>query len=137
MRVPAEMPARGALLLDTDVLVDFLRGHSAAIRFIDTRRSSPLCVSVLTVAELLAGIRGEREEGALEGMLAFMRKIDLDLATAAQGGAFRRKYHGSHGTGLIDALIAATASRHGCSLVTLNRKHFPMLTDIIVPYTKP
>jgi PIN domain nuclease of toxin-antitoxin system len=33
--------------------------------------------------------------------------------------------------------LAATAKLHSLTLVTLNTKHFPMLTGIHVPYTKP
>jgi len=39
--------------------------------------------------------------------------------------------------GLADALIAATADVKQATLVTLNKKHFPMLQDISVPYHKP
>lgn len=131
------MSVRRALLPDTDVLIDFLRGREEAVELIDERRASSLCVSVLTVAEILAGVRGVREESAVDGMLAYMATLDIDLPTASQGGAFRRKYHGSHGTRLVDALLAATALRRGCTLVTLNRKHFPMVPDILVPYVKP
>jgi predicted nucleic acid-binding protein len=35
--------------------------------------------------------------------------------------------------GLADALIAATATQRQVPLVALNRKHFPMLQDVIVP----
>jgi predicted nucleic acid-binding protein len=37
---------------------------------------------------------------------------------------------------LIDALIAATAEQENARLVTLNRKHFPMLSDVLVPSQK-
>jgi predicted nucleic acid-binding protein len=37
---------------------------------------------------------------------------------------------------LADALIAATAEADGARLATLNIKHFPMLPDVLVPYTK-
>jgi predicted nucleic acid-binding protein len=50
---------------------------------------------------------------------------------------FRRDYGKSHGVGLADALIAASAEMRGAVLVTLNRKHFPMLPTVIVPYQKP
>lgn len=131
-----DLSVRRALLLDTDVLIDFLRGREEAVRFIDARRSSSLCVSVLTIAEILVGVRGAREESAVDGMLAYMSALDVDLPTASQGGAFRRRYHGSHGTGLVEAILAATALRHGCTLVTLNRKHYPMVSEILVPYVK-
>lgn len=36
---------------------------------------------------------------------------------------------------LIDALIAASALSVQAPLATLNRKHFPMLMQLIVPYS--
>ena len=53
---------------------------------------------------------------------------------ARLGGLYWRDYRGSHGTGLIDALIAATAAVHRARLVTRNARHFPMLEDLLVPY---
>ena len=37
---------------------------------------------------------------------------------------------------MIDAILAATALKHGLRLVTLNDKHYPMLPEVIVPYRK-
>jgi predicted nucleic acid-binding protein len=60
----------------------------------------------------------------------------VDEAIAARAGILRRDFGKSHGTGLADAIIAATAEERQAQLVTLNKKHFPMLNDVIVPYTK-
>ena len=62
--------------------------------------------------------------------------IAVDSEIALKGGLYRRDYRKSHDLGLADALIAATAKSCHASLVTLNSKHFPMLTDVIVPYRK-
>ena len=51
------------------------------------------------------------------------------------GGLYRRDYGQSHGTGLADALIAATAEENGATLVTFNQRHFPMV-EIRVPYER-
>jgi predicted nucleic acid-binding protein len=48
----------------------------------------------------------------------------------------KARYGKSHGVGLVDALIAATAKLHGYRLVTLNKKHFPMLDNVLIPYQK-
>ena len=50
---------------------------------------------------------------------------------------WRRQYGRSHGTGLADALIAASVAAAGGTLATLNRRHFPMLAEVLVPYAKP
>ena len=60
--------------------------------------------------------------------------LNVDAAIARRGGSLRRTFRQSHGTGLLDALIAATAEAHGARLVTRNLRHFPMLDDVLVPY---
>jgi predicted nucleic acid-binding protein len=54
---------------------------------------------------------------------------------AQLGGLYRREYRASHGTGIADALIAATAEDSGAGLVSFNRRHFPMV-EITVPYER-
>ncbi len=122
-----------ALLIDTDILADYLRGRADAVSFVDGLVDAP-ALSVLTVAELFAGIREGPERQHLEAMLDECDLIQVDAAIAREGGLLRRRYHPSHGVGIVDAIIAATALAHGLRLVTRNRKHFPMLPDLVVPY---
>src|SRR5438477_6746242 len=96
------------LLIDTDILIDYLRGYKKAIQFLESSRE-PLLLSVINIAELYAGIRDNREQMALEQFLQVFDVIDLDNEIAKLAGRFRRDYSKSHGTGLADALIAATA----------------------------
>jgi predicted nucleic acid-binding protein len=124
---------RETVLLDTDLLIDYLRGRKRAIAYVE-KLTVPLLVSAISVAELAAGLRGEDEERALESFLLAFVIVPVDGDAARRGGAFRRRYGPSHGTGLADALIAAAAYQRGATLVTLNTKHFPMLTEIRRPY---
>lgn len=126
------------MLVDTDVLIDFLRGLPPAREFI-AGLPRDAAVSVLTVAELHVGVRDGDERRALDEMLATFRVLPLDDATARAGGLLRRDYGKSHGVGLNDALIAATALAQGIPLVTLNVRHYPMLPvgQVIRPYPKP
>jgi predicted nucleic acid-binding protein len=123
------------LLLDTDILIDYLRGRAEAVAYLENR-SEPLAVSAITVAELYAGVREGEERTKLTLFLSALEVIPVDEQIAARGGLFRRDYSKSHGTGLADALIAATAELHHATLVTLNAKHFPMVTGVLVPYVK-
>jgi predicted nucleic acid-binding protein len=123
------------LLIDTDVLIDYLRDYSAAVSYVEAQQERFL-ISVVTVAELYAGVREGEERARLEQFLRAFEIIPLDLRLAVQGGLYRRDYSKSHNVGLADALIAAAATQRQVPLVTLNRKHFPMLQDVIVPYQK-
>lgn len=125
-------------LLDTDVVIDFLRGHPKA-RSAFEKLPEDCAVSAITVAELHVGVREGAERLALETLLATLAVVDLDAALAAEGGLLRRDWGKSHGVGLNDALIAATALRSGRVLWTLNDKHYPMLERAMCrrPYAKP
>ena len=123
------------VLIDTDVLIDYLRDHSQAVAYLEGLEKLP-SVSVITVAELYAGVKEGDERTNLESFLDTVNIIELNDDIARMGGIFRRDYSKSHGVGLADALIAATAKHEFCTLVTLNSKHFPMLDKILIPYQK-
>lgn len=127
------MPNR--VMVDTDVLVDYLRDHPVAVDYLEGLASIPY-VSVLTVAELFAGVREGKERRSLETLLETLPVVTLDEEMAKLGGLWLRNYSKSHGVGLADALIAATAKLQGGILVTLNTKPFPMLTTVLSPYQK-
>jgi hypothetical protein len=123
------------VLLDTNILIDYLRGIPPAVEYLE---SSPgqLNISALTVAELHAGARNDRERQHLRIFPGVFDVISADAIICEMGGDFRAKYGPSHGVDLIDAVIAATVVVRELSLVTLNRKHFPMLRNIITPYRR-
>lgn len=122
-------------LLDSDILVEYLRNHPQALDYVDTLEGN-LLISVITVAELIAGARNQAERQSLELFLSALEVVPLDYAIAKQGGLYRQQYKQSHGTGLDDALIAATAELTGATLVTFNRRHFPMIANLQVPYER-
>jgi predicted nucleic acid-binding protein len=125
----------GPLLIDTDVLVDYLRGQADAVAFLrKTKRA--LRVSSATVAGLYVGVREGTEDDVLERFLGLLEVVEITSGIARRAGLWRRDFGKSHGTGLMDALIAASAEFSGSTLVTLNDKHYPMLESVLVPYRK-
>lgn len=127
------MPAR--YLLDTDVLVEYLRGSPKAIQYLEGLEGE-LAISSITVAELFSGGRGDEEQTALEQFLQAFQVVSVDEDIARRGGLLRREYRASHGTGLADALVAASAQTVGAVLVTFNRRHYPMISQVEVPYRR-
>lgn len=125
------------LLIDTDVLVDYLRGLDQSSVFLEKEVVKSICmISSITLAELYAEVREGKERQVLEGFLRAFEVIALNGDIARTGGLYRRDYGKSHGVRLADAIIAATAEHSDARLVTLNKKHYPMLKDVLVPYTK-
>ena len=127
-----------SILLDTDVLIDFLRGHPKAVAFVDANQHR-IILSAIVVAELYAGVRGgkdDREQRVLREFLSLFRIVPVNPDIAELGGPYKRDYGGSHGVGLADAIVAATARTEDAALKTLNVKHYPMLSGIKPAYRK-
>ncbi len=125
----------GSILLDTDILVDFLRGHSKAMAFVKAS-SARVILSSIVVAELYAGVKGDAEQAVLEDFVSLFRIVPVDANIAKAGGLYKRDYGKSHGVGLADAILAATAKAENAELKTLNTKHYPMLKGLRPAYTK-
>ena len=123
------------LVVDTDVLINDPRGQEQAVGFLEGCEQA-LAISVITIAELYAGVRDGAERKQLYGFVEAFEVLALPREIAAVAGLWRRQYGRSHGTGLAHALIAASVEAALAALVTLNRRHFPMLANVWVPYAK-
>ena len=123
-------------LLDTDILIDFLRGRVEARTLLasyEERGDRPL-ISVVSVTELWAGSR-PAEKSATAALLSALGKIPVSEKIASLAGDFLCTYRRSHSVELADALIAATAADSSAILVTRNAKHYPMAAvKILKPY---
>jgi predicted nucleic acid-binding protein len=116
-----------ALLLDTTVLIDALRGLSAAGRVRSLRDEGQMpWICAVNVEEVMRGVR-TNEEAMVLRFLGGMRLAPLGRAEGEQAGRWRRD-HAARGVTLSQAgcLIAAAAIGVGARLATGNPKHFPM-----------
>ena len=121
-------------LVDTDVLIDYLRGVPAAVESL--LALGEVSVSVVSVAELFAGFRGGKEQADIGRLLAECQVLPVTEDLAREAGLFKKKYFASHSVQLPDAMIAATALAHGLPLVTLNVKHYPMVAGLAPAYSR-
>ena len=122
-----------AMLIDTDVLIDFLRGNDKAIAFIG-EFSDQIILSPIVIAELYAGVRGDDELSVLENFVALFPVVPIDHEVTKKGGFYKRDFGRSHGVGLADAILAATADKENAELTTLNVKHYPMIKGLKPAY---
>jgi predicted nucleic acid-binding protein len=87
-------------------------------------------------AELFSGVRGQDEINSLEIFISAFEILAVDADLAKTGGFYRRNYHHSHNVGLADAIIAASAEKINATLITVNVRHFQMLSSVEAPYQR-
>jgi predicted nucleic acid-binding protein len=117
-----------AVLIDSDILIEVLRGRDSAIlqRWEEFAGGDTATVcSPVTIAEIWCGTRPEEIE-AVERLFASLPTVPAGTEIGRRAGEFLARYGKSHGVELGDALIGATAMVHGLGLWTRNRKHYPM-----------
>lgn len=113
------------LLIDSDILIDAARKDVQAIAFIaGAAAHHVIATSTITRMELLAGCRNQAEWGNTESALDTFTHLPLTPDISETALRIFRKHRLSHGTGLADALIAATAISHAIPLASKNQKHF-------------
>lgn len=114
-------------LLDSTVLIDYLRGRPATERVAALAGAGEiLATSAINVEEIVRGLR-PNEEAAATDLFVGLEVLAVDLAAAWQAGEWRRAF-ATQGVTLwqADCLVAATAKVNGAALVTGNPKDFPM-----------
>jgi len=121
-------------LFDSDIIIDYLRGFEGALKFFESF-DHDFHTSVVTVAELYSGER-DKDHQELEYFMSLFTVFPLTVEIAKEAGFLRQSYFRSHGMGLADAMVAATAKAHGATLLSLNSRHFSMLDNLLIPYTK-
>ena len=125
----------GMWLLDTDVMVDFLRGHPKAVAMVKGNLDR-ITLSTIVVAELYAGVRDGEEKRTLDRLVSDLETLPVSTEIAQQGGLYKRDFSHPHGVGLADAIIAATAEIRNAQLKTLNTRHYPMFENLQPAYEK-
>lgn len=116
----------GAIVLDTTVLIDALRGRPAAERIRQLLSQEVLLTTAINVEEITRGLRG-RESASAASLFAGLRVLPIRLEEAELAGRWRREFS-SRGVTLhqADCLIAAAAVTVQARLATGNAKDFPM-----------
>jgi predicted nucleic acid-binding protein len=124
-----------AVLLDTTVLIDVLRGRSAAVAKLRGVRASgdvPYTCAI-NVEEVVRGLRPSEEVEA-QRLFAGLIQAPLGLAEGHRAGEWRRRFAQRGRTvSQADCLIAASALAIGARLATGNPLDFPM-TELAIDH---
>lgn len=118
-------------LLDTTVFIDRLRHRPAGKHLIAQAATmhTTIYYSIITEAELWAGIKPPRTEEEHKILLRAFTRIMVNVTIARRAGEYRQYFLqaglGRKETpGLLDCMIAATAKFYNLRLVSRNDRHF-------------
>ena len=117
-------------LIDTDILIWYLRGNQNAYDLIHS--IGEFAISAVTYMELVQGMRNKDELKKLKKTLKQWRvkTIYMDMEISALALFYVEEYFLSHSMQLADALIGATAINYGLPLLTANDKHYKIMKGI-------
>ena len=118
-------------LIDSVILIDHLNGIDMATQFILGLNPDETAISVITLAEILAGME-EIETESVRPLLDQYHLLIIDKTIAVLAAKLRRK----HNWKLPDAFQAAISIQHKIKLTTRNTEYFdPARHNFVeVPY---
>lgn len=101
--------ADASFLVDSDVLIDFLRGDSRAADWLSAHEKDVVGIPVVVLMELLQGARSAAEQSQIQQGLSSLSVQHLETGNTQRALEWFATYRLSHGTGIMDCLIASVA----------------------------
>ena len=117
-------------LIDSDVLIDYLKGKDLILKNLDGFEGSIWSTSIICVAEILEGV-SKRNEEIVRKMLRDMKIYEIDWIIAETFARIRKRLR-EKGSLIdnMDLLIASTCLANDLTLVTNNKKHFSRIKGL-------
>jgi len=122
-------------VLDTDIVIYFLKGHRIVTSEIFNREMSDLFITRITATELLFGAyHSEKQPQNLKlihGLLNDFKILEFD-ANASECFARQKAFLKKNGTLIadMDLMIASICFAQNKILVTNNTRHFERITEL-------
>lgn len=124
-------------LIDTDVIIWYLRGNQKAYDLIHSLNG--FCVSSITYMELIQGMRDKNELKLFQKTFKDweVKIIFVSEEISAKALFYMEEYFLSHSMQLADSLIASTATTFGLKLITANDKHYKVVKELDIDIFRP
>jgi tRNA(fMet)-specific endonuclease VapC len=126
-------------LVDTDVIVDCLRGTIPAQDWLKQSGKQAFAVPAVAAMELVMGCRDRADLERIQWFLATFEVVWPDAAEFSVAYQPLLAHRLSSGLNIPDCLIAASALTRNARLYTFNFKHFQVVPglDVERPYPRP
>ncbi|MDQ6889975.1 MAG: type II toxin-antitoxin system VapC family toxin [Bacteroidota bacterium] len=119
------------VLIDADVMIELMRKNYSAKSFlVNEVGNENIILSCITVAEILQGANNKENLHQINKLLNQYIVIPIDYQVSGIFSTLFQKYVLSHGTGISDTLVAATALHLNLPLLSINRKHFKHIPNL-------
>lgn len=115
-------------LLDSDVLIDWLRGKPREAELLERLASAGhvLAVNAISIAETFTGVLPDEAGQAYESVKGFDFWV-IEISDAILAGRYRSEYaRRGQKLAVPDTLIAAQAVTRNATVITRNVRDFPM-----------
>ena len=114
-------------LLDSDVIIEYFRNKTQTVELVDSLGPKiKLWISVLSLIEVKSGAM-ESVESKIDRFFNFAKIIPVNLEIADMAAWYMKRWKKKGITlYLVDAAIAATCIVHDLTLVTYNKRDYPM-----------
>lgn len=118
------------MILDTDVLIWYLRGNENAKKIVE--EAIPFSISVITYMEILQGMKNKAEYRVFQKQMRLWNTniIQIDQIISSRAMFYVQEYSLSHSMMLADAIIAATVVQNSETLLSANDKHYKFIPNI-------
>ena len=123
-------------LADTDWVIEYLNKNAQVRERLDAYRDEGVCVSTISVGELIDGAHGAANPNqGLDRLRDFLSGAESVLPVVTETAEFfGRERHRLRQLGFtigdLDLFIAATCLQHDLTLLTNNRRHFEMVQGL-------
>ena len=117
-------------LLDTCILIDYLRGEQSVYDLLVNNAKIKLSMSTITMMELVIGAFNKREVIHIQKAFKNIDIIHIDKDISKMAEDLVIEYSKSHNLQIDDAIIAATAVKTNIELITYNISDFRYIPNI-------
>lgn len=117
-------------LIDSDILIDYLRLQEKAIAFLDNLAREDRSIAHISVFELLKGCTKKSQEAQINRFIKKFPVVNIDEKIAKKALEIYRIKRWTIELGIADSFIAATAIVNNQELITRNVKHYKTIEGL-------